>query len=247
MKKHVLSQHVFLNKSAFCMAVGSLFFVTVQVNMAALPIQLESIHIDLHDRAAIQRGARYFKAKCMVCHAMKYLRHDPIALSEGIRIDTMPTENASWSRMPPPDLSLVGQVRGGNWLYTYLHSFYKDTHSPLGTNNLLVPHTSMPNVLQWEQGVYEKVTPYMDNTMGGAIFGRPPAAPRWFNVLKQTQKGHESPEAFHRRVSDIVTFLMYASYPETVNRKKMGMGVCLFLLIFAIPVGALRRMYWKKV
>ena len=46
-----------------------------------------------------------------------------------------------------PDLTLRTRVRGEDWIYTYLRTFYNDPNQPSGTNNLVYEGTSMPNVL----------------------------------------------------------------------------------------------------
>lgn len=53
-----------------------------------------------------------------------------------------------WFGTAPPDLSLVTRVRGTNWVYTYLKSFYKDDSRPWGVNNKVFPNVGMPHVLE---------------------------------------------------------------------------------------------------
>ena len=40
---------------------------------------------------------------------------------------------------PAPDLTLVARVRGTDWIYTYLRSFYADPSRPFGVNNVVFP------------------------------------------------------------------------------------------------------------
>ena len=101
--------------------------------------------IDQSDMASVRRGAKFFATNCMSCHTMIYLRNDKVAQEAGITIDKMPINVKSWPNgITPPDMSLEADVRGVDWIYTYLHSFYKDTTRPTGVNNLLVNNTSMP-------------------------------------------------------------------------------------------------------
>lgn len=63
-------------------------------------------------------------------------------------LSAMPKKEAEkWFGVAPPDLSLVARVRGPNWIYTYLKSFYKDDKRPWGVNNTLFPNVAMPHVL----------------------------------------------------------------------------------------------------
>jgi cytochrome c1 len=43
-------------------------------------------------------------------------------------------------------------VRGNDWLYTYLRSFYEDPTRPYRVNNKVFPNVGMPNVLVGLQG-----------------------------------------------------------------------------------------------
>lgn len=51
-----------------------------------------------------------------------------------------------------PDLTLVARVRGADWIYTYLRSFYVDETRPFGVNNVVFPSVGMPHVLEPLQG-----------------------------------------------------------------------------------------------
>lgn len=63
-------------------------------------------------------------------------------------LSSMPKKDAEkWFGVAPPDLSLVTRVRGPDWVYTYLKSFYKDDSRPWGVNNKVFPNVGMPHVL----------------------------------------------------------------------------------------------------
>lgn len=55
-------------------------------------------------------------------------------------------------RCTAPDLTLVARVRGADWIYTYLRSFYVDETRPFGVNNAVFPSVGMPHVLEPLQG-----------------------------------------------------------------------------------------------
>ena len=48
---------------------------------------------------------------------------------------------------------MVARVRGTDWLYNYLKTFYLDETRPFGVNNKVFPNVGMPHVLQELQGV----------------------------------------------------------------------------------------------
>ncbi|MGB6976123.1 MAG: cytochrome c1 [Gammaproteobacteria bacterium] len=223
-------------------SIGLLIASWIMVAVAA-PIRLNSAPININDRAAIKRGAIFFAGHCMVCHSLKFLQHDPIANAAGITTQTMPGAARQLAlTVPPPDLSLIARVRGVNWLYTYLHSFYQDPSNPLGSNNLLMNNVNMPNPFSGLQGV-QVLTVNKDKLLNnGGIFPKP----FWFNVLTLEKQGTMTPEQFDATIADVVTFLDYASDPNRDKREHLGRWVLGFLLIFACLTYLLQREYWKK-
>ena len=55
------------------------------------------------------------------------------------------------------EVDAQARVRGSDWIYTYLKSFYLDESRPLGWNNTLYPNASMPNPLWEMQGLQRPV------------------------------------------------------------------------------------------
>jgi len=91
------------------------------------PIALEKVRVNVKDEAAILRGAKFYAQNCMVCHTMRYLKHNKLAKEAGITLDKMPLNQKEWVYdIVPPDLSLVARRYSPDWVYTYLHAFYKD-------------------------------------------------------------------------------------------------------------------------
>lgn len=130
--------------------------------------------VDLSDLPSLQRGAKYFMNYCSGCHGLKYLRYETMAkdigivdskgkiLDEALKENLMFTgskvtdpmvsamrkaDGVKWFGIAPPDLSLVAKSRGPQWIYAYLHGFYKDEKRPFGVNNRVYPDVAMPDVL----------------------------------------------------------------------------------------------------
>lgn len=217
---------------------------------------LQQSGTDLGDRASLQRGAALYMNYCAGCHSLKYLRYsrigEDLGLTEqqvmanlnftgakyGETVQTSLTEaqaNAWFGKMPP-DLSLIARVRGSDWVYTYLKSFYLDEERPLGWNNTLFPNASMPNPLWEMQGLQH------------AEFGKPDAtgeAPVERLVIRQP--GTQTPEQFDQTVRDITAFLEYAGEPAALKRTSLGVWVVLFLAAFTFLAWLLKKEYWKDV
>jgi ubiquinol-cytochrome c reductase cytochrome c1 subunit len=205
----------------------------------ATGFRLSEAPVDPTDIASIKRGAKFFAANCMSCHTLVYLKNDKLAHEAGITYDKMPVNVKSWPYgITPPDLSLEADVRGVDWIYTYLHSFYPDPSRPTGANNLLVPNSAMPNIIGPYQGEQEKlVHPVKD------MFG----TYQWYDVLKQTKPGTMTADQFDETIRDVVNFLDYAAEPFKVEQHRLGVWVLGFLVILGVMLYFLKREYWKDV
>ena len=147
-----------------------------------------------------------------------------------------------WFGVAPPDLSLIVRVRGVDWLYTYLNSFYRDDKRLWGTNNARFPDVAMPNVLAHLQGqripIYKtKVVPYGDKTKEIMVI----------DYLEKVSDGKLSDQAFNLAVNDIVNFLNYVAEPVKQARYRLGIWTLLFLFIFMILTYLLKKEFWKDL
>jgi ubiquinol-cytochrome c reductase cytochrome c1 subunit len=212
---------------------------------------------DLGDRASLQRGASLYMNYCSGCHSLKYLRYsrmgEDLGLSEDevmqnlnftggkigdqVQVSLSEEDANKWFGKMPPDLSLIARVRGSDWIYTYLKSFYLDESRPLGWNNKLFPNASMPNPLWQMQGLQHAEYGELDKTTGE----------RPVHGLKITTPGTQTPEQFDQSVRDITTFLEYAGEPAVLKREKLGVWVVLFLAAFTLLAYLLKHEYWKDV
>lgn len=232
MKKYIL----FL---LFLVPFAAIAAMDVPVNIALSPVK-----VNTHDKASILRGAKFFANNCMSCHTMKYLQHNKIAKEAGITLDKMPLKNTKWwLGVAPPDLTLIARQRSPQWIYTYLHSFYKDPSRPTGYNNLLAPNIVMMNVLAPLQGVQElnkKAIARYTNT-------KHYSKPQYYSVLEMVRSGSMSPQEYNRTITDLVNFLVYAGDPHKAQREELGWWVIGFLVLLLILAYPLKRLYWKKV
>ena len=218
---------------------------------------LQQSGTDLNDRASLQRGAKLYMNYCSGCHSLKYLRYSRMAedlglteeevmnnlnftgakFGEQIQVSLTADHANQWFGKMPPDLSLITRVRGTDWVYTYLKSFYLDESRPLGWNNQLFPNASMPNPL-WElQGLQHAEFGEADKATGE----RPVLG------LKVTQPGQLDANEFSQAVRDITTFLEYAGEPAALKRQSMGVWVILFLAAFTFLAYLLKLEYWRDV
>ena len=195
--------------------------------------------IDRHDMESIKRGAKLFASTCMTCHTLVYLRYDKLAHEAGITYDKMPINVKTWPNgVTPPDLSLEASVRGVDWIYTYLHSFYQDTTRPNGVNNLVFPGTAMPAILGPYQGDQVLAADPKRDMLGHL---------EWYDALILTRQGSMTPAQYDALTTDLVNFLAYAAEPYHIQQQRIGWWVIGFLCVFFVLAYMLKREYWKDV
>lgn len=145
--------------------------------------------------------------------------------------------------MVPPDLSQMEKqkssisIAGSDWIYTYLRSFYQDTHSITGWNNLVFPHTKMPHILAGLQGTYvvELDQSYLPSSSLSVV------------RMKQVERGQLSTVEYDHAVADLVSYLGWMAEPTQHQRERLGVWVLLFLGVFAVLLWCLHAKYWKDV
>jgi len=227
--------------------------------MAAGPaVHLDKAPIDLTDKASLQNGARLFQNYCLGCHQMQYQRYSrtfsDLDIPEDVGMENLMftgekvgdhiTNNMSakdgekWFGATPPDLTNVARVRGPDWLYTYLRSFYADPSRPFGVNNDVFPLVGMPHVLQELQGMPYKAyeTRLVDGESKEVYVG-----------IKTDGSGELNAEEYDRAVADLVNYLEYVGEPTKLEARELGTKVMVFLLIFFVLAYLLKKEYWKDV
>lgn len=205
-------------------------------------IALAKANVDLSDKASIKRGAKFFGTVCIACHTLIYMQYDPIAKEAGITLERMPINVKKWPLdVKPPDLSLETDVRGADWIYTYLHSFYMDKTRPTGANNLLFPNAAMSYILASYQGVQTLVSDPKDSR---GIYDH---ALQWYDALELQSQGTMTPTQFDETVRDVVNFLAYSAEPYHEKQKNLGVWVLGFLFILFIFTYLLKKEYWRDI
>jgi cytochrome c1 len=122
----------------------------------------------------------------------------------------------------PPDLSLMTKARKGGPDYTYgLLTRYKD---------------EVPEGVEIADGMnYNEVYPGYQIAM---------AAP----LDDESVEYADGTEAtLQQHAKDVTTFLMWTASPEMEERKRLGIKVILFLLIWTAMLIALKKKVWAKL
>jgi ubiquinol-cytochrome c reductase cytochrome c1 subunit len=242
----------------FILVFVATFFVSPVIGLAASGAKLLHMDVDLSNQLSLQRGARIFVNYCTGCHSAKYMRFNRMGKDLGIT-DAVLQENfifgdekvgdtmtvamdedvalTFWG-VAPPDLSVIARAKGPDYLYSYFKSFYIDESRPFGVNNLVFANASMPHVLWDLQGLQVLETHSIEEGEKHSLT---------FDDLKLVTPGSQSPEEYDQTVKDLVNFLVYMGEPVSLNRKKIGYWVMLYLIIFAGLAFALKKEYWRDI
>jgi len=234
------------------------FFLPGVALAAGGNVHLDKANIDLTDKASLQNGARLFMNYCAGCHSMQYQRYARTFNDLGIP-EELGQENlqftgekvtdymtrampeaaaAGWFGAAPPDLTLVSRVRGADWIYTYLRSFYVDESRPFGVNNKVFPEVGMPHVLQPLQGTPRQTNEkrMVDGEMKDVYVG-----------IKSDGTGALSPGEYDDAVRDLVNFMVYTGEPMRLDAERIGKWVLIFIAVLFVFVYLLKKDYWREV
>jgi ubiquinol-cytochrome c reductase cytochrome c1 subunit len=239
-----------------------LSILPVVVMAAGGAVHLESANNDLSDQESLQRGAKYFVNYCMGCHSAKYVRYEKVAEAAGLTEDEVknnlmftdnnkigsqmvsainPDDAARWFGTAIPDLTLTARVRhgGGDWIYTYLKSFYVDESRPTGVNNIVFPDVGMPHVLASLQGL-QKANFKTETDADGFEH-------KVFEGFEQVKAGSMTAEEYDGMARDLANFMVWAAEPMKLERQRIGMWVMAFLVVLFILAYMLKKEYWKDI
>ncbi len=213
--------------------------------------QMQDFDGDLQNLPSLQNGFKLYANYCMGCHGLQFQRYERTADDLGIPHElamknlvftgqkigdlmttSMPREESkAWFGAAPPDLTMVARVRGTEWIYNYLKTFYVDDNRPLGVNNKVFANVGMPNVLLDLQGVQRQVCNGDDCS----------------ELAVDPGTGLLSAEEFDSAIYDLTNFLYYVGEPARLERQRTGVFVLLFLIILGSFTYLLNREYWKDV
>src|SRR5690554_3552420 len=257
-------------KKLFAALMFSVLPLTAMAVGPAIP--LDKVDIDLTDKAAMQDGLKTFTNYCMGCHSAKFQRYERVANDLGIpeevmmenivftdakigdhmKIGMQPADAKVWFGAAPPDLTLVARVRGEDWLYSYLRTFYEDPSRPLGWNNTVFENVGMPNVLAELQGRQVKGCKPMPVRENGKIVRDTLTGEAMLeeqcDVLTVVEgTGTQTEEEFDTTVRNLVAFLSYSADPIKETRHRIGVYVLLYLAFFFVFAYLLKREYWRDI
>jgi cytochrome c1 len=235
---------------------------------------MKEMEPDLHNVPSLQNGMRLYMNYCLGCHSLKFQRYertvDDLQIPHDVALENLvftgqkigelmttamqPELAKSWFGAPPPDLTMVTRVRGPEWVYNYLLTFYIDEMRPLGVNNKVFPNVAMPHALLPLQGVQRSGCVQVPKIAANGGEMRDPLAPgkaiteeQCGQLVLDEGTGLYTPEEYDQAVYDITNFLHYVGDPSRLERHRIGGFVLLFLLVLWVFTWLLGREYNKAV
>lgn len=237
-----------------CLSLLATPAVTYAAGDVAWP--MEAFEGDLKNKPSLQAGFKLYVNYCLGCHGLKFQRYERTADDLGIPHDvamenlvftnqkigdhitsSMDPEMAkNWFGAAPPDLTMVARVRGTEWIYNYLKTFYVDPSRPLGVNNKIYPNVGMPHVLAELQGVQREAC--------GADHDADHACEK---LAVDEGTGLYTAEEYDEAIYDLTNFLYYVGEPSRLQRQRTGVFVLLFLIVLGCFTYLLNREFWKGI
>ena len=235
--------------------------------------ECKEAYINPKDKASLQRGAQVYMNYCLGCHSLKYARYKKVSedleipldmfqdnlifgdqkMGDLIQIGMDPKEAKEWFCNSHPDLTLEAGLRGSDWIYTYLTSFYIDETRPLGVNNKVYENVGMPHVLIDMQGIPRSVCRQIPLIADNGGIKQDPLSGERLTQEKcgflevDNGTGEMSPDEFDQTMADLTNFLAYMTDPLKVERETIGTYVLLYLFIFTMLSYLLYREFKKDL
>ncbi len=209
------------------------------------------------DRRALRRGLQVYREVCSACHSLDLLAYRNLgeigfgedevkAISAGYTVLDGPNEEGEMYERParpadrfvapfpneqaarvanngalPPDLSLITKSRPGGPDYIYaMLAGYQDTPEGVELMGDTFYNLAFPgNQIAMPPMLFEEGIEYADGTRA----------------------------TVEQMAGDVVTFLAWAGEPTLEARKRLGIKVLLFLVVFTALLYAVKREVWRKL
>lgn len=211
------------------------------------------------DRGALQRGFQVYTQVCSACHSMKYLSYrnlSDLGYSEN-QIKAIAAENmiVDMNELDEEGEPVERPMRPSD---AFKSPYTNDQQAKYANNSALPPDLSLiaKARVSGPDYVYGLLMGYEEPPEGETL-----ASGQHWNVVMPGNKiamaeplsddivGYSdgSPTTKEQYAKDVSHFLMWAAEPKMEIRKRTGVKVILFLLVFAGIMYAVKRKIWAGV
>ncbi len=225
-----------------------------------------------YDQGQLQRGFRVYREVCHQCHGMQLLSFRNLAepggpgftpaqaaavaaefkVQDGVDDEGKPIERdgrpadrfppplVKFPNATPPDLSVIAKARGIErgfplWVLDMLTQYQEQGADYIVALLTGYEDTPPPGVTMPEGAAYNKFFP------GNAIAMPPPLSD------KQVEYTDGTPMTTEQYAKDVAAFLMWAAEPHLDARKRIGLQVMIFLIVFAGLLYFTKKKVWSKL
>jgi ubiquinol-cytochrome c reductase cytochrome c1 subunit len=210
-----------------------------------------------YDLAAAQRGFQVYESVCQNCHSMNLLHYRDLA---GIGLSPEEIKAVASNNTVPLGLNDQGEPITGPALPSskFKAPFANEKAARAANNGALPPDQSLM-VNAYPGGadfVYAVLTGYKEpppgfNLQSGMNYneyfpGHQIAMPQPLQD-DSVEYADGTKATLHQEAHDVATFLAWASNPEMVQRKQIGVRVVLFLALMTGHTYAVKRKVWSDV
>tara|TARA_B100001778_G_C18553281_1_gene614094 strand:- start:217 stop:990 length:774 start_codon:yes stop_codon:yes gene_type:complete len=211
----------------------------------------------IFDKASAQRGYQVYREVCSGCHGMRLINYRNLsalgynteelkALAAEFEVQDGPNDEGEFFTRPgrpsdkfispypnkqaaraanggayPPDLSLIIKARanGANYLHALLSGYTEPPKDMKVPDGMYYNSFYSGNLIAMPQPLYDDGITYFDGT-------------------KATKD---------QMATDVTTFLAWASEPELEKRKRLGVTVISFLLVFSMLAYFSMKQIWAPI
>ncbi|MEH6457703.1 MAG: cytochrome c1 [Cocleimonas sp.] len=252
-------------------------FALSQVSGVGHGVATQDANIDVHDKASLQNGAKYYMNYCMGCHSLKFSRYNRMAEDMGLNEDSGFTADEVKALLVENMIFTTDEDGKPEKVGALMKNAYstKAASEAFGTavpDLSLVGRSRNPDwIYSYLKGFY--TDPSRPMGVNNTIF-KDVGMPNVLWELQGTQEldtSHDASEAdahgghdtgpkliitkagtkseaeFDTIARDITNFLAYVSEPAQLSRYTIGIFVLLFLLVLWGFSYLLSREYWKDI
>lgn len=209
------------------------------------------------DLASAQRGFQIYSEVCSACHAMRLLHYRDLT---GIGLSEADVKAIASNFTVPQGTDDAGQVKDGPATPANMfHAPFPNEKAARAANNGAYPPDLSLIVNAREHGanyIYSLMTGYAEPHAGfvmqdGMYYntmypGHQIAMPKPLDDGKVAY-ADGTPTTVDQMARDVTTFLTWASNPELVERKQMGVRAILFLTLMTVLAYLVKRKVWADV
>ncbi len=210
-----------------------------------------------YDKPSLQRGFQVYREVCAGCHSMNLLSYRNLA-EIGFTADEIKAIAAEDNVMDGPNDEGEMFERPARPSDRFKAPFENEAQARFGNNGAYPPDLSLLVKARHggEDYIFALLTGYDTPPAGETVRD----GMYWNKYFKGNQIGMAPPlssglitysngksASLEQSARDITQFLAWASEPNMEERKKMGLKVLLFLLVFSVIAYTAKRRIWAKI